>query len=161
MEINFGSCGNVFAYNFCYDSSSYGVVGCSIDSNHGPHSSYNLYEGNIAPNIQSDGYFGSASDDTVFRNWFFGTAPGVTTVVNGSTVLAAREPVLLQRFTRNYNVIGNAGTQGCAQSISGAQVLGGCPIVRLAAIVGPRPSSREPPSPAPAVIGRTGTWSGR
>ncbi len=61
MEINYGSCGNVFAYNFCYDSSSYGVVGGSIDSNHGPHNSYNLYEGNIAPNIQSDGYFGSAS----------------------------------------------------------------------------------------------------
>ncbi len=31
MEINFGCCGNVFAYNFCYDSSCYGVVGGSID----------------------------------------------------------------------------------------------------------------------------------
>ncbi len=112
---------------FCYDSSTYGVVGPSMDSNHGPHNSYNLYEGNIAPNIQCDGFFGSASEDTVFRNWLFGTAPGVTTVVNGNTVLAAREPVLLQRFTRNYNVIGNLlGTQGCPYfSISGAPALGG------------------------------------
>jgi hypothetical protein len=127
VALNFGSCGNVFAYNFCYDSFAFGVVGASIDSNHGPHSSYNLYEGNIAPNIQCDGYFGGASEDTVFRNWFFGTAPGVTTVVKGTTVLAAREPVLLQRFTRNYNVIGNLlGTKGSPYiSISGVAAAGG------------------------------------
>ncbi len=97
MEVNFMSTGNVFAYNFCEDSSVYGMVGCSIDSNHGPHNSFNLYEGNIAPNIQCDGYFGSTSDDTVFRNWFHGTSP---TADN-------RQPVLLQRFTRNYSLVGN------------------------------------------------------
>lgn len=98
MEINFSSAGNVFAYNFCEDSSVRGEVGAGINVNHGPHNSFNLYEGNIAPNVQADGYFGSVSDDTIFRNWLHGTVPGV---------LGAREPILLNRFTRNYSVVGN------------------------------------------------------
>ena len=49
MEIN-NSSGNVFAYNFCDDKSVQGgLLGCSINSNHGGHGSYNLYEGNMAP----------------------------------------------------------------------------------------------------------------
>jgi hypothetical protein len=98
LEVNFGSCGNVFAYNFCEDSTVYGAVGASIDANHGPHNRLNLYEGNISPLFQSDGYFGSASEDTVFRNWLHGTSPGATGV---------RQPIILNRFTRNYSVISN------------------------------------------------------
>jgi hypothetical protein len=118
MEINFGCCGNVFGYNFCYDCTTFGVVGPAIDSNHGPHNSYNLYEGNITPNIQCDGFFGSASEDTVFRNWLHGTSPGVAN---------AREPILLNRFTRNYNVVGNLlGTAGTPYfSITGDPAPGG------------------------------------
>jgi hypothetical protein len=97
LEVNFMSTGNVFAYNLCEDSSIYGMVGCSIDSNHGAHNSFNLYEGNIAPNVQSDGFFGSTSDDTIFRNWLHGTSP----------TAANRQPILLQRFTRNYSIVGN------------------------------------------------------
>src|SRR6185295_3866068 len=37
IEVN-ASAGNVFAYNFCHDSDIQGVVGCSINSNHGAHS---------------------------------------------------------------------------------------------------------------------------
>lgn len=98
LEMNFGSCGNVFAYNFCEDSSVYGMVGVSIDANHGPHNRLNLYEGNVSPLFQSDGYFGSASEDTVFRNWLHGTSPGAT---------GFRQPVILNRFTRNYSLVGN------------------------------------------------------
>lgn len=117
IEVNFMSTGNVFAYNFCEDSSVYGVVGCSIDTNHGPHNSYNLYEGNVAPNVQADGYFGSVSDDTVFRNWLHGTCPGIQ---------AAREPVLLQRFTRNYSIVGNLlGKSGVAFASIGGAAAGG------------------------------------
>lgn len=104
IEVNFMSTGNVFAYNLCVDSSINGAVGVSIGSNHGAHNSFNLYEGNVAPNLQADGYYGSVSEDTVFRNWLHGTSPGVG---------APREPILLQRFTRNYSVIGNLlGTAG-------------------------------------------------
>jgi len=92
IEVNHGSSGNVFAYNFCEDSGP----GVAIDSNHGPHNDYNLYEGNIAPNLQSDGYFGSASHDTIFRNWFHG-------LLNNQMAWC----VSLNRFTRNYSIVGN------------------------------------------------------
>ena len=96
VEVNLSS-GNVFAYNFCYDSTIFGSLGCSIDSNHGGHGSFNLYEGNYAANLQCDGYHGSASDDTVFRNWFTGVSPGA----KGHWTLC------LNRFTRNYSLVGN------------------------------------------------------
>jgi hypothetical protein len=94
IEVNHGSSGNVFAYNFLEDSRP----GVAIDSNHGPHNAYNLYEGNISPNLQADGYYGSASDDTIFRNWLHGRQADAT---KGAWVLS------LNRFTRNYSVVGN------------------------------------------------------
>jgi hypothetical protein len=99
FEMNGSLTGSVVAYNFCYDSGVFGGAGCSINSNHGPHNSFNLYEGNIGPNIQCDGYFGGASDDTVFRNWFH----GVNTLPAGARGLT----VNLNRFSRNYSVVGN------------------------------------------------------
>lgn len=98
IEVN-STCGSVIAYNYCDDTGVQGgLLGCSINSNHGAHSSYNLYEGNFAPRFQSDGYHGSASHDTAFRNWFHGTS--------GS----AKEfwvCVNLNRFTRHYTLAGN------------------------------------------------------
>ena len=99
IEVNHGSTGNVFAYNYCYGSLSLGdLAGVDICSNHGPHNSYNLYEGNAAEKFQSDGYHGSASQDTVFRNWFRGKSDKLENFwicVN------------LNRFTREYNIVGN------------------------------------------------------
>ena len=97
IEVINGASGNVFGYNYCYDSLVYGVEGCAIDTVHGGHSCYNLYEGNVSPNLQADGYHNSASDDTIFRNWFTGAEPGST----GGWTLS------LNRFTRNYSVVGN------------------------------------------------------
>ena len=94
IEVNHGSAGNVIAYNYLEDSGP----GCAIDSNHGPHNNFNLYEGNISPNLQADGYFGSASDDTVFRNWFHGKRAATA---NPSWCMS------LNRFTRNYSLVGN------------------------------------------------------
>ena len=96
IEVNHGACGNVFAYNL-FDGSGMNV-------NHGPHNSHNLYEGNISPWIQSDGYFGGASEETIFRNWLSGTYYGnsVHTFIIG-----------LNRFARNYSFVGNIiGTEG-------------------------------------------------
>jgi hypothetical protein len=98
IMISQASCGNVVAYNFCYDSRANGAEGCSINTNHGPHNSFNLYEGNIAPNVQSDGYFGGASHDTIFRNWLHGMEPGMQSP--GWTVS-------LNRFTYYYSLVGN------------------------------------------------------
>jgi hypothetical protein len=98
MEIN-ASCGNVFAYNFCDDSGIQNdLLGCSINANHGPHSNFNLYEGNYAPKLQSDGYHGSASHDTLFRNWFHGTS----TRTDNFWIC-----VNLNRFSRAYTIVGN------------------------------------------------------
>lgn len=97
IEVN-ASCGNVFGYNLCHDSTIQGVVGCSINSNHGPHSSFNLYEGNVSPKFQADGYHGSSSHDTIFRNWLHGSSEKTDLFwicVN------------LNRFTRSYSVVGN------------------------------------------------------
>jgi hypothetical protein len=93
IEVNFSSTGNVVAYNFLYNE-----IGGNLNMNHGPHNSFNLYEGNITPNIQPDGYFGSASDDTIFRNWITGKLfeSGTYTSIVG-----------LNRFTRNYSLVGN------------------------------------------------------
>ena len=103
VEVN-ASTGNVFAYNLCHDSTIQGVVGCSINSNHGAHSSMNLYEGNVSPKFQSDGYHGSSSHDTVFRNWLHGSSEKTKEFwicVN------------LNRFTRHYSIVGNVlGSKG-------------------------------------------------
>jgi hypothetical protein len=98
LEINNGSAGNVFAYNFCEQNDVSGIMGVSIDSNHSPHNSFNLYEGNVASKFQSDGYFGSESEATLFRNWLHGTCD--TTDQFG---IAA----YLNRFSRNFSLVGN------------------------------------------------------
>jgi hypothetical protein len=82
IEVNLGSSGNAFSRNYTR-SNSFG-----IDSNHAPHNQFNLYEGNVAGLFIADGYFGSVSDDTVFRNKLTST-------------------VSLKRFTRRYNVACN------------------------------------------------------
>jgi hypothetical protein len=92
IEVNFSSTGNVIAYNFFYNEGG-GVV----NVNHGPHNSFNLYEGNITPNIQSDGYFGSSSNDVFFRNWLTGKHE------SGAYIFT----VSLNRFSRQYSLVGN------------------------------------------------------
>lgn len=93
IEVNQGSSGNVFAYSFL-DGQLTG-----INTNHGPHNSFNLYEGNITPWMQPDGYFGGASRDTLWRNWITGTTMAGDL---GQTI-----PIGLNRFTRYYQIGGN------------------------------------------------------
>ena len=104
IEINSTS-GSVIAYNYCDDTGIQGgLLGCSINSNHSAHNSFNLYEGNLAPRFQCDGYHGSSSHDTAFRNWFHGTSE------NAKEFWVC---VNLNRFTRNYSLVGNIlGRQG-------------------------------------------------
>lgn len=98
IEVNEGCTGNAVLYNLFEDPRP----NAGIDSNHNPHNSYNLYEGNITPNVQCDGYYGSTSEDTVYRNWITGFAAGDFVFI-----------VSLNRFTRYYGVVGNIiGTSG-------------------------------------------------
>lgn len=75
MEWNDSNMGNVIAYNFLHGDSA----GQGINMNHGPHNSYNLYEGNVTPDQTSDGYFGTQSNDTIFRSWISGNLWDVAT----------------------------------------------------------------------------------
>jgi hypothetical protein len=99
VEMNFGSSGNVFGYCFGYDSTSYGVVGAAFDDNHGPENAFNLVEGCIWPNVETDGYYGGAIAQTYFRNWLYGTSPGASPL--------SRQAMILNRFTRQASVVGN------------------------------------------------------
>ena len=83
VEINQGSSGNVFSYN-------YGPPGGMWDTNHGPHNQFNLYEGNAMGYQLSDGYFGSEANLTLFRNYLHGDY-GIN----------------LRRWTRNASAVGN------------------------------------------------------
>lgn len=106
MEINSGSCGNVFAYNFCHNTN--GSLG--MDSNHGPHNRYNLYEGNISISHISDAYFGSESDGTIFRGWDHG--------IDQSPDHAIGYTFALKRFTRNYSIVGCVSGAGLPYTMS-------------------------------------------
>lgn len=96
IEINFGVTWCVFAYNYLGGGGFGGV----LDDNHGPHNSYNIFEGNSFEYNWADGFFGSVSEHTYLRNHFRqGGNFGV-----------------LKRFTRNFtyvgNIIGKAGDAG-------------------------------------------------
>ena len=85
IEFNGGFCGNAMVGNFLTNN----IV--DID-NHGPHPMMNLWEENVLSGyFEMDGYFGSASHQTLFRN------------VVGSTYI----PLLFKRWTTYMNVIGN------------------------------------------------------
>ena len=59
-----------------------------ISVNHGPHNMLNLSEGNVFQSFKDDGYFGSSSHNTLFRNridW----------------------QVSLKHFSNYYNIVGN------------------------------------------------------
>lgn len=105
-----GSCvGNVIAYNYLVNlDSGSGVAGGSLSLNHGPHNMFNLVEGNVAQMFQSDGYYGSASDNTAYRNWFTGVYPS-----------GAQWPIAvnLGRWSYRFNLYGNVlGSNGYTAS---------------------------------------------
>jgi hypothetical protein len=114
VEVNHGSSGNVFAYNFLNNTN--GTIG--FDTNHGPHNDFNLYEGNIVHNLMSDGYFGSTSDDTLYRNWFTGVAIAADPAPANPASNSLTWCVSLKRFTRNYSIVGNILGSGAPHAAS-------------------------------------------
>lgn len=75
-----------------------------MNVNHGPHNLLNLYEGNVVQGYQSDGYFGSTSHVTFYRNWLHASFQG-----------AQRNALSQNRFTRNFAHVGNVmGWDGVA-----------------------------------------------
>jgi hypothetical protein len=79
------SFGNVIAYNYCVNTVQ---PGADISVNHGPHDMLNLIEGNVLHWYKDDGYFGSSSDNTLFRN-------------------RIDFQIALKHFSDYYNIVGN------------------------------------------------------
>ena len=82
-----GHClGNVVAYNYV---TSIQPGSWDATFNHGPHNMLNLCEGNVFQNaFEDDGYFGSSSHNTLFRN-------------------VIQDQVRLKHFCNYYNIVGN------------------------------------------------------
>lgn len=108
IEMNFRCSGNVIAYNFFHTP----VNEFGIDSNHGAHNSFNLFEGNVCYQIGSDGYFGSESEHVSFRNRVYGGGGGACFELNRfSRNFVAVENVLGQSSVTNYESTVNGPSQ--------------------------------------------------
>jgi hypothetical protein len=96
-----GNVGNVVAYNFAYATSADGsgtTAMSDIDLNHASNNILNLVEGNVVGGVVVDGYFGSASHYTIFRNWLTATHPTATNSLHA---------IWLKHFSDYFNVVGN------------------------------------------------------
>jgi hypothetical protein len=107
VEMQNASSGCFIAYNYGYATQSgvytpgdtyVGWNSCMLNDNHGPHDMMNLWEGNVAEQFVSDGYFGSSSHGTVFRNHLWGRNPRFAISWNA---------VSLNRWACFYNVVDN------------------------------------------------------
>ncbi len=113
---------NVVAYNFCKNAvTATTIAGSDISFNHGPHNSFNLVEGNIVGNgIETDGYFGSSSHNTIFRNWA-AAKPYTAGIPTAYTTASGLIGVKLNRMANYYNVVGNVlGDSSFPTGTSGA-----------------------------------------
>ena len=96
-----GTSGNVYGYNFMRQVGriSWPVVMYGINGNHGPFGTMSLTEGNIMCQFENDGYHGSSSHQTLFRNSLNGLS------YDGYTRL--RWLVNLARASYYHNCVGN------------------------------------------------------
>lgn len=96
--------GSVFAYNYTRNIRMQYWPNYHVNDyigNHGPHGMMYLFEGNSgASGFQQDGYHGSVSHVTLFRNYFSG--------VHNDPVRTGNVRLIdLCRFSRYHNIIGN------------------------------------------------------
>lgn len=92
--------GNVASYNFSYAHVTADATLSGFDTfAHGTGNSFNLYEGNVMGMlVGGDGYFGSYSHGTIFRNWITATHPVAVIGLRG---------IVLKHFNAYWNIVGN------------------------------------------------------
>jgi len=99
-SVGANSC-NVVAYNYVLNTAP---AFWDISFNHAPHDMLNLAEGNVIDNYKDDGYFGSSSHNTLFRN-------------------RINYNLELKHFSNYYNIVGNIlGTSGWTNAYDTEQV---------------------------------------
>ncbi|MGI9087605.1 MAG: glycosyl hydrolase family 28-related protein [Chthoniobacterales bacterium] len=112
-----GTGGNVIGYNYLYahNTPDPTLAASDIDMNHGSGNSFNLLEGNVIGSVSgNDGYYGSTSHCTIFRNWITATHPVAT---NGLRC------IVLKHYAVYFNVVGNVlGTPAFPQTNNGIGV---------------------------------------
>ena len=117
IMLNWGAAGNVIAYNYIdnnFDSGGFNTLFGGLNV-HGAHPMFNLWEGNMAPKLDADYFWGSSSHNTAFRNWFKGaamiygplTGRGAEQTASGYWASQALAGVDLSQTTRYYSLVGN------------------------------------------------------
>jgi hypothetical protein len=157
-QIN-GAAANAFLYNYTKDiaraASTNQWVGTSF-VHHGPHGMMNIFEGNIISRYQNDGYHGSTSHGTLFRNHINGLS---------NTYTEERRLVDLCRGSYYHNAVGNVigdisyslniydtGYAGHAQSVA---YLLGWPDMGSVGLTPPTPWSTYPGTYPDPRVGST------
>jgi len=92
--------GSVIAYNYAYDTHTnvWPHQTPGYNANHMAHGAMTLWEGNVGQQWQNDGYHGSCSHQTLFRNRFHGLSPQYTT---------NRKMLDLTHWSYYHNIVGN------------------------------------------------------
>ncbi len=103
-----GSCsGCVYAYNFDVNELFNNNGGYSWQNQsgflHAVGDEHILYEGNIGAGIYSDNFHGTHQFQTIFRNAYNGFQQNNGTLTHSSST----SPMLINSFSRFYNIIGN------------------------------------------------------
>ena len=117
IMLNWGAAGNVIAYNYIdnnFDSGGYNTLFGGLNV-HGAHPMFNLWEGNIAPKLDADYFWGSSSHSTAFRNWFKGaamiygplTGRAAEQTSSGYWASQALASVDISQTARYYSLVGN------------------------------------------------------
>lgn len=117
IMLNWGAAGNVIAYNYIdnnFDSNGYNTLFGGLNV-HGAHPMFNLWEGNVAPKLDIDFFWGSSSHGTAFRNWFKGaamiygplTGRGAEQTSSGYWASQALAAVDISQTARYYSLVGN------------------------------------------------------
>lgn len=116
IMLNWGAAGNVIAYNYIdnnFDSNGYNTLFGGLNV-HGAHPMFNLWEGNIAPKLDADYFWGSSSHNAAFRNWFKGAAMIYRPLTgrgaeqtNGYWASQALAAVDIAQTARYYSLVGN------------------------------------------------------
>ena len=119
IMLEWGAAGNVIAYNYitgAFDRDTPNLVIGGIDF-HGAHPQFNLLEGNVAPDIYADPFWGTSSHTTAYRNWLMGTThvcspltgtgPVNCTGANGLYAFQAARAVQISYLATHNNFAGN------------------------------------------------------
>ena len=139
IMLEWGAAGNVIAYNFStgnYDATAYYFAIQDVTF-HGAHPQFNLFEGNVSDTLGQDGIWGSAANNTHFRNWTWGTTEICNPATQGSRVTVTSSCYVASQALRgfdvwypttNANMIGNVegSAQQSTQGTGVALALGAC-----------------------------------